>query len=261
LAQLAAIRALLIADALLDDKDFLSLAQETFDQLETDLWQKTYELYLPRPDVLTLCYTPLDVGLAVGALERLAQLSEPAKAATISRHLDSFFRRVCYGARLQLSSCGEPSRGFALVLARETCLIPVVTGVERTGSARVGDLLRYTIDMSNPTDTVWTDLVLVDELPGGVTYLVSTPPAEVDGQKLSWLITTRVEPTEERTWHVLVAVTEQAPVGERLENCAVLINENEQGELQPVRRACAQMPIDAVQPELERWGRQLICPE
>ncbi|MGQ9734128.1 MAG: CARDB domain-containing protein [Candidatus Bipolaricaulia bacterium] len=141
--QLGAIRALLVAYQSLGEARYLSLAQGAFDSLE-QFWQRMIgscaglECYSNPLGEERSCYTPLELGLAVGALERLARLSEPERAASIEGRLWIFFARVADGARMQLppvawwrwsgSAIDGPSGFFAEVLARRVCLRAVEEG-------------------------------------------------------------------------------------------------------------------------------------
>ncbi|MDH7505830.1 MAG: CARDB domain-containing protein [Candidatus Acetothermia bacterium] len=141
-SQLAAIRALLAAYRSLGEPGYLSLAQEAFDSLER-FWQAMIascaglECYSNPLGEQRSCYTPLELGLAVGALERLTDLSERERAVFIRGRLGAFFDRVADGAKMQLpptmwwqssgagAGAGAPSGFFAEVLARRVCLRPV----------------------------------------------------------------------------------------------------------------------------------------
>jgi uncharacterized repeat protein (TIGR01451 family) len=145
--QLGAIRALLVAYQELGEARYLSLAQEAFDSLER-FWRRMIascaglECYSNPLGEERPCYTPLELGLAVGALERLARLSEPERAAAIRGRLWTFFERVADGARMQLppvawwrtseSATGAPSDFFAEVLARRVCLRAVEEAAGRS---------------------------------------------------------------------------------------------------------------------------------
>lgn len=137
-AGLAAIRGLLAAYEQTNDPTYIASAQRIFDGLISGTLHKTYvqtpcgeECYyagsLLGDDG---CYSPLEVGLAIGALERLARVSESDRAIKIREVLDSFFEQIVESARLQLpsSSIAQDFGGrnaiieyFAPVLARRVC--------------------------------------------------------------------------------------------------------------------------------------------
>jgi len=107
-AQLAGIRGLLVAAEITGDDRLVMTAQAAFDALDENLWNARigrglYAAY--RIDgTFVHCYTPLDVGLAVGALRELAARStEPRRSEILSR-LASFVRAVVDDAALQLAN-------------------------------------------------------------------------------------------------------------------------------------------------------------
>ncbi|MEE8592696.1 MAG: hypothetical protein V3T03_01085, partial [Candidatus Bipolaricaulota bacterium] len=139
-AELAAIRGLLAAYEQTNDPDHVASAQRIFDDLISGTLHKAYvqtpcgeECYYAGSllgDGDGDCYSPLDVGLAIGALERLARVSESDRATKIRDVLDGFFEQIVESARLQLPSSsvaqGFGGRGviieyFAPVLARRVC--------------------------------------------------------------------------------------------------------------------------------------------
>ena len=124
---------------LFGDEEYLELAQTAFDFLETTFWDrmltccKAMGLYLNPLGAKMSCYTPLEIGLAVGALERLAEVSDSTRAELIRKRLWTLFDRVADEARLQLPlhtwmfslSLKATSQNFASVLARRVCFVTV----------------------------------------------------------------------------------------------------------------------------------------
>ena len=134
-SQLAAIRGLLAAFDVLGDEAYLLAAREAYAQLEIRLpcqmWVETpcgVECYVGLREDEDAVYTPLEIGLAVGALERLARQSDPSAADAIRGTLRALFTAVVQEASLQLpgvlwdraSGAAEPEAVFfSPVLARE----------------------------------------------------------------------------------------------------------------------------------------------
>jgi len=60
--------------------------------------------------------------------------------------------------------------------------------IRKTGpaTASVGATLTYGIELTNQGDLSAKDVVVTDAVPDGITYLDSTPPAELIGNKLQW---------------------------------------------------------------------------
>lgn len=60
--------------------------------------------------------------------------------------------------------------------------------IRKTGpsAAGVGQPVVYRIDVTNPGELAASDVVVSDEIPAGLNYEGSTPPAEPAGQKLRW---------------------------------------------------------------------------
>ena len=138
--QLSAIRGLLVAYDLFGDEGYLALAQAAFDFLEATFWDRVLacceamELYRSPLGAEVSCYTPLELGLAVGALERLAEASDSVRAELIRERLRTLLDRVAGEARLQLpgrtwmwSSSGLEAKPeyFASVVARRVCFLEV----------------------------------------------------------------------------------------------------------------------------------------
>ena len=107
-AQLAGIRGLLVSAGFAEDDGLVETAQATFDALDGNLWidSTANGLYAAsrEDDAFTFCYTPLDVGLAVGALRELAAQSPDPRGAHILSRLAGFTRSVVDEAALQLSN-------------------------------------------------------------------------------------------------------------------------------------------------------------
>ena len=251
-SHLAAIEALVIGATRGLDPGDLACAQGTFDLLEASRWDPSTDLYLPGLDLEARCYTPLDLGLAASALEKLAQASEPLRSQFIRERLRSTFTGLANAARLQLSEVldeteDEVDRPFAPVLARRVCLALRGAGSGETGQGR--DTIRYTVTVDNPTRATWTSLLLEDVLPVGVTYMSADPVAQVDGSKLHWTFD-RLLPGESRSYSVLGAID---PGARPAENCAALSYANAAGVPQPPLRACAAALAEAAAP---RWARQ-----
>lgn len=85
------------------------------------------------------------------------------------------------------------SGGKRLVVGRGGTMATWTTpelSLRKTGPAAVGvgDAVTYRIDVSNPGDLPADDVVVTDELPVGLEYSSSNPPAERIGERLRWRI-------------------------------------------------------------------------
>ncbi|MEN3010156.1 MAG: hypothetical protein ABDI20_04120 [Candidatus Bipolaricaulaceae bacterium] len=109
-AQLAAIRGLLAIYNLTRDAKYLASAERTFKHMEKLLWKPNLEVYARKVAAdgtpLSFCYTPLDVGLAVGALRELALSTKSLQPELILERMGRFFVRILDEAGMQLSNAG-----------------------------------------------------------------------------------------------------------------------------------------------------------
>ncbi|MBS3792715.1 hypothetical protein KGY77_08745, partial [Candidatus Bipolaricaulota bacterium] len=134
-SQLAAIRALVESYELLGNKRYLSAAKSTFQYLVDGYWNRPIdacsglELFDESSSNINPCYSPLDIGLATGALEGLAANSTPARAEEIRNYLGMFTNNLLDRANMQLPDnmwnyrSGEPvERFYSRVFARRVCL-------------------------------------------------------------------------------------------------------------------------------------------
>ena len=64
--------------------------------------------------------------------------------------------------------------------------------ISKTGPATavLGGAVKYGIEVSNPSKVDAQDVVVTDTLPEGISYVSSSPAAEVSGQTLSWSVGT-----------------------------------------------------------------------
>jgi len=115
LPQLAGIRGVLAGSDLVANA--LDVAQEAFDVLDSRLWVDTigagvYASYGTLED-RTYCYTPLEIGLATGALRELALQSADERRALILTRMSGFVRTIVDDAALQLSNASPANTSFA----------------------------------------------------------------------------------------------------------------------------------------------------
>ncbi|MEA1870705.1 MAG: hypothetical protein U9N00_00720, partial [Candidatus Bipolaricaulota bacterium] len=153
--QLAALRGLLAAYQVTGNVKLLAMARETYDVVQPlFLWLTggascdglaAYPASTFVEDGQAFCVTPLDVGLAAGALDELALLSDPVVAREIRDTFAAFFLGVVRDAHLQLSTEqfirglygaeGETLLHYAPVFTRSTCLF----------SSRIGKPIRLSV--------------------------------------------------------------------------------------------------------------------
>ncbi len=130
--QLAGIRGLLIAHGWTDDERHADRAHDVFDGLDESLWEERGGIGLYASarfgDARSYCYTPLEIGLAVGALRELANISSPDRRTRILDRLSRFVRAIVDEAALQLSNTHPIDARFTT--AHEG-IAPIDGGVER----------------------------------------------------------------------------------------------------------------------------------
>ena len=233
--QLGALRVLLAAERWLD------LGAETVAEavraIDSRFWDPDLLLYRSEPERIEWCVTPLDLGLAVDALDRGAAALPSTEAAALRTRLARHVDRILDAVRLQLPAEREDAAFFAPVFDRRVCLRPIDL-LGATGWARPGDVIRYAIAAENGSDETFIDLVLEDMLPEGVTPIATQPTGEIAGRAVTWTFD-ELLPSEERTWAILARVGDTVALGETLLNCTVLSYSNTDGEPQPPREACA----------------------
>ncbi len=243
--QLGALRALLVAER--DSGSGADEIRAAVLSFDARFWDPAEELYVSRLDRLAWCMTPLDVAYAVDVLPEATRFVEAADAALLRSHLVRHVDRALDALDLQiparsLAPDGQERR-FAPVFDRRVCLERVAPygGLSWT---QAGDLVRYTIEVENPTEETFTRLTLDDVLPESVTPLATNPEATVDGRSLRWTFD-RLAPGEARTWQIDVRVARGAE-GDALTNCATLKYTDAMGVERPTREACASVtPGDA----------------
>ncbi len=134
-SQLAGIRGLLVASSATGDADYAARAQEAFSALDEALWieRSGIGLYANTrfDDTRTTCYTPLDVGLVVGALRELAAVSTTERRSLVLSRLTGFVRSIVDEAALQLSNALPRDADVTLGGGRYE-IAPIESDVERT---------------------------------------------------------------------------------------------------------------------------------
>ena len=114
LPQLAAIRGLLAGSDWVPQA--IEHAQAAFDALDATLWIDDIGMGLyasnGSTDWQTFCYSPLDIGLATGALRELALESTKERSAHILSRMSRFLRTIVDEAALQLSNATPAAADF-----------------------------------------------------------------------------------------------------------------------------------------------------
>jgi uncharacterized repeat protein (TIGR01451 family) len=115
LPQLAGIRGVLAGSDLIANA--LAIAQSAFDAMDNRLWVNTigsgvYASYRTQEE-RTYCYSPLEIGLATGALRELALRSEDDQSAHILTRMSGFIRTIVDDAALQLSNASPANSSLA----------------------------------------------------------------------------------------------------------------------------------------------------
>ena len=255
--QLGALRALLAADTIQGDR--ANDAMALYRAIDTRFWDAELRLYRTTLDSTSWCATPLDLGLAVDAIDRAVALLDPKEASAARDRLAEHVDRLLDGADLQLPSsrgtAGTECLHYAPVFDRLVCLQP---GVAENGAAwaEAGDLIRYRVIVENPTDEAFRDLVLTDTLPDGVSLVSAEPAGEMSGRQVAWTFD-QLLPEETRSWTLLARADDDAAPGEILENCAVLTYTDAAGAPRPLREACARTEVDTFDARVDEQLRDL----
>ena len=214
---------------------------------ETRFWDPAAELYVSRLDHLAWCMTPLDLALAVGVVPRAARYVDAADAQIIESHLVRHVDRALDAVNLQIPARSVDAEGrrqtYAPVFDRRVCLEPP-SPLGLLTWTRAGDLVRYTVQVENPTEETFIGLTLDDLLPEGVALVAINPAASVDGGSLRWTLD-RLEPGAVLSWQIDVRVASEAALGDVLTNCATLAYTDEAGLPRPTRDACASVTLDS----------------
>ena len=107
-AHAAALRGLLAAYEALAEQAYLDASDRIFAEMEAALWEERVGVglfaSLRLGDERQYCYTPLEVGLVVGALRELAETCSEPRSAGVLAKLSRFSRSVVDDAALQLSN-------------------------------------------------------------------------------------------------------------------------------------------------------------
>jgi uncharacterized repeat protein (TIGR01451 family) len=113
-----------------------------------------------------------------------------------------------------------------------------IVRVDKTMPNEVGlnRSFKYTIDLTNLTETTLPDVIVTEELPGHFKFMSAVPTAKEDGNKLIWTIAS-LGPKATRQF----TVSGMATYIDSLKHCTTVIT--------PVIPACA--TIQVIQPELQ----------
>jgi len=242
--QLGGLRALLAADRILGSA--AGEIRSALLSLDSRFWDPEAEVYVSLLDHLAWCMTPLDFAMVVNVVPQAMRFLDPADAQVLASHRARHIDRALDAVDLQIPARSFDEAGrerlFAPVFDRRVGLEPVSPfgGLSWT---RPGDVVRYTVEVENPTQEAFLGLTLGDLLPEGVTLVGTSPTATaVDGRALRWTFD-RLLPGEVREWTIDVRVDAGRGLGETLTNCATLTYTNAAGEPRPTREACADVTL------------------
>ena len=255
-AQMAAIRVLLAAHAVSGTEGALDRALAAFRAIEARHWSPMSAMYRSVVEGQVWCTSPLELGLLLDTATRVAEALEPAEAAALGDRLNRHADTVLDSAQLQLPCVRwiaspdvqvpeEALQRFAPVFDREVCLRRWQAFAE-LGAVAPGDVVAYSITVGNPVDVPFRDLLLVDTLPDGVSYVGSDPEGAVDGQEIRWAFDV-LEPGRENTWRILVEVDSSAESDTELVNCATLSYTDADGAPGLEREACASVSVSTAE--------------
>jgi uncharacterized repeat protein (TIGR01451 family) len=250
--QLGAVRLLLAADALGVGTDAGDRAVAAFHLIDERFWSTRLGAYRSQAEAVGWCVTPLEFGLAVDTLTRIADRVSTASEDALRERLRQHSDRILDAVQLQLparvsanGATGLTAAGsathYAPVFARERCLRSW-EALRALGYGVEGDVIRYTIEVDNPTERAFANLQLEDILPDGVSYLESRPQGSVVGGTVGWSFPS-LDPGERRHFELLAATGPETPRGEELVNCARLRYTDLEGVPQPEREDCAGVRI------------------
>lgn len=115
------------------------------------------------------------------------------------------------------TACGdcEPAVRVATGQTAKTWVGPKIA-CSKTAPASVvaGQQFEYRINVANPSPVEAKEVVVTDNLPAGITYVSSSPAADVDGQSLTWELG-EIAGDAQKTIAVQVKATKTG----RVENC------------------------------------------
>ncbi len=207
-SQTAAIRGLL-ADAA--DPNAIDAARAAFDVLDRVLWIEGIGtgVYATADDARSICYTPLDVGLVVGALRELAAVSEGEERDLLLSRIGSVVRTLVDDAALQLSNA-----------------LPV--GASFTNAEDAGALAPISVDASSPWAPVLQQRLCLNEpspdtICGAWAKETADPWYQTDVSMLAaYVVQDRMPGVEDYADSNLNAVVLYAGLGVSLETSAAL---------------------------------------
>ncbi len=191
LAHASAIRSFLIAYRMTGEPFYLQRARHVFEALDRSFWDSQLNIY--KSSYNQYHYTPLSVGMTVGAFREFLALDSTEFLARMNEHFSSFFKQVVERIGLQLS---EQQHFMELVGEPET-LAPVFAAslmVQPAGSDVAGNIpqpgstLIYVIKgLASELACATEDAYIEDTLPEGVTFIRSMPaPDSIKHGVLRW---------------------------------------------------------------------------
>ncbi len=112
--------------------------------------------------------------------------------------------------------CCKPAVHIATGATSKTWIGPKIA-IAKTAPAReiVNHQFQYAITVTNPSEVNAENVVVTDPLPAGISYVSSTPSANVSGQTLTWSLGTLAPHGSQD-----ITVTVQSPQTGTFENCA-----------------------------------------
>lgn len=252
-SQLAAMRGLLVCYDLTGNAKYLEGVRQTFGYLQANFWSEEMGVYKSRIDrkseQIIYSYTPLDLGLIVGAFGDLATLSSPLEASRIYTYLAKFVHTVVDEAGLQLPERRSISSLVPYPRTEEEYFAPILTSrvslstpvMEfREEFAQPEDVIIYTITVKNRGEGSAYDVLVEDILPYGLVYVTSEPGAEVKGRVLSWRLGELSPELGPFRIKIMVRVPSDILPGSNLPNCVTISYTDRQGRLQTTEKACVE---------------------
>jgi len=203
LIQASGIRGLLAAWNLTGDSKYLEAAKKGFDYMDKTFWNDTIGIYKSSLTKDNYAYTPLNVGMTVGALREMSNI-EAYRNLALSR-LSIFFDRIVEDAGLQAYSENVPMG----IYSKLELVYPLNKGTGKL-SASVSDTILYKISVQNTGIEPARDIVLKVTLPEGV-YLSKPSDKQTP---YTWQIT-ELQPNKSFTITFQAEVKEVKEPGEK----------------------------------------------
>ena len=193
LAHSSALRALLLAYHQSGNADYLRMGATTLEALDRSFWDPRLRVY--KSAYGQYQYTPLNVGMTVGAFREFLAIDRAVFLERFQEHFSEFFEQIVERIGLQLSEqqhfleqLGE-AKSLAPVFASDLTIQPVGSTVDAT-IPQAGSLLTYIITVPDSELSCSFEAAYVeDRIPENAQFVRSVPaPESVSDGVLRWRV-------------------------------------------------------------------------